>query len=83
MQLVLSRSALSLVPQLLQKFCDRHSTAATGSGSIGDGKSDIVLRNDNGQIEFRLMDGVNFTAYCDLSLPDTWQVFTKMDWLSG
>jgi len=54
--------------------------ASTDNDFNGDGKSDVVLRNDDGTIEFRLMDGVNLTGYSDLSMPATWQVFTNPDW---
>jgi hypothetical protein len=40
----------------------------------GDGKSDVVLRNDDGTIEYRTMDGMNVTSYKDEALSQVWNV---------
>ena len=40
----------------------------------GDNKSDVVIRHVNGTIEYRLMDGVNMTAYADDPIPTYWGV---------
>ena len=49
----------------------------------GDGKSDFVLRNANGTIEYRLMDGVHFAGFKDDPIPTYWSVLSTNSDFNG
>ncbi len=49
----------------------------------GETKTDIVLRHDSGAIEYRLMDGLNITAYRDESMPTSWEVVSTDNDFNG
>ena len=42
----------------------------------GQGRTDIVIRHDNGTIEYRLMNGTTLAAYRDDPVPNSWQVIS-------
>ena len=45
-----------------------------GSDYNGDGKSDVMMRNDDGRIEYRLMDGVTLAGVKAESHTGAWHI---------
>ena len=55
----------------------------SGVDFSGEGKTDLILRHENGTLEYRIMNGVNMVAFKDDSIPTYWSIVSTNSDFNG